>query len=331
MTDETWRLSSMMRIFPGGTEQTRKLQINSFSKSLISSPIKWLRLFVSSLHNSSIGRRTILPSRYSYRSQWETQDLFDSKLLMVKYNSPTFSPTSHLHNGTYTHLPIDRRDFKKPLDVETLSVTSNWNLVWMWNYRRRWVVRGRCELAIGQNPLGTGRFPRRDRRRCSIIKETLDDCRIENELDWLLRRSTTFVAALVLVVLVVAAAKASDCRVASVVGGNSPANDERRTCLIQRDIKHIVHSAKIHIRFLHVWLVSTANWSFTQMDSNLCLFRDTEMGNRMSTAQPNLWRPCWISNVINEHKVKLDFDSSELSLLAATAISPCPHFLLQFN
>jgi hypothetical protein len=64
---------------------------------------------------------------------------------------------------------------------------------------------------------------------------------------------TTFAvaaAADVLVVPVVVAAKASDCRVASVVGGNSPENDERRTCLIQQYITHIVPSVKIHIRFL---------------------------------------------------------------------------------
>lgn len=110
-------------------------------------------------------------------------------------------------------------------------------------------------MATGRNPLGTGKFPRRDRRHYSIIKEPPGDCRIGNELDWQLRQLTTFVvvaAADVLVVPVVVAAKASDCRVVSVVAGNSPENDGRRTCLIQHYITHIVPSVKIHIRFLHV-------------------------------------------------------------------------------
>ncbi len=94
-------------------------------------------------------------------------------------------------------------------------------------------------MAIGQNPLGIGKFPRRDRRRCSIIKEPLGDCRIENELDWLLRQLPTSVAAaVVLVVPVVVAIKASDCRVASVVGGNSLVNDGRRTCSISTKTFH---------------------------------------------------------------------------------------------
>lgn len=141
-------------------------------------------------------------------------------------------------------------------------------------------------MATGRNPLGTGRFPRRDRRRCSIIKEPPGDCRIGNELDWQLRQSTAFAAADVLVVPVVVAAKASDCRVASVVGGNSPANDERRTCLIQHDIEHLVPSVEIQQRFTFDSYMF--DWSRRQLifhangfQTCLCLFRDTEMGNRM--------------------------------------------------
>ena len=88
-------------------------------------------------------------------------------------------------------------------------------------------------MAIGQNQLGTGKFLRRDRRHCATTKEPLGDCRIGNEVDWLLTGSPGFVV--VLVVLVVVAAKASDCRVASVVGGSSPAIDGRRTCSIEHE------------------------------------------------------------------------------------------------
>ena len=93
-------------------------------------------------------------------------------------------------------------------------------------------------MAIGQNPLGIGKFPRRDRRCCSIIKEPLGDCQIENELDWLLRQLPTSLAVVVLVVPVVVAIKASDCRVASAVGGNSLVNDGRRTCSISTKTFH---------------------------------------------------------------------------------------------
>lgn len=81
-------------------------------------------------------------------------------------------------------------------------------------------------MANGQNRPDIDRFPRRDRPRCSIIKEPPDDYRIGNGLVSLLRRPC------IGLVLAVVATRAFDCRAASVVGDNFPSNDEHRTCIL---------------------------------------------------------------------------------------------------
>ncbi len=107
--------------FPAAlNKQLQQIQINSFEN--LEANLASLCFFTPKCIDRYT-RITPFSSHYSCSSLWESHDLFDSKMLMVKHNSPNHPPLQHLIYITGVTRPSSyrsRSELTKSLDVAHL-------------------------------------------------------------------------------------------------------------------------------------------------------------------------------------------------------------------